>query len=85
MTKQFQHQVCYSVIDRVTFANGVWQGADIPESQRQQKDVETCPFIWDYLQRAGAEGWELVCVMENPNPAKGQPWVRTIYLKREMS
>ena len=81
----FQHQVCYSILDRVTFVNGVWQGADIPEPERQQKDVEDCPLVWDYLDQAGAEGWELVCVLETPNVAKGQPWVRTIFLKRALS
>ena len=79
---RFQHQVCYSVMDRVTFVNGVWQGADIPEAKRQQKDVEKCPLIWDYLQRAGTEGWELVCVLESASAVKGQPSVRTLFLKR---
>lgn len=84
MAARFQHQVCYSVLDRVTFVNGVWQGNDIPESERQPKDVEACPIVWDYLQQAGAAGWELVCVLETPHQVKGQPWVRTLYLKREM-
>jgi hypothetical protein len=65
--------------------NGVWQGANIPEAERQQKDVKSCPRIWDYLQRANADGWELVCVLETPNAAKGQPWVRTLFLKQQSS
>lgn len=85
MTTRFQHQVCYSVLDRVTFANGVWQGANIPEAERRPEDIQACPLVWDYLQRAGADGWELVCVLETPNAAKGQPWVRTLYLKRVAS
>jgi hypothetical protein len=85
MAARFEHQVRYSVLDRVTFVDGVWQGEDIPEAKRRQNDVEACPLVWDYLHRAGAEGWELVSVVETPNAAKGQPWVRTLFLKRESS
>lgn len=85
MNTQYQHQVCYSVLDRVTFVNGVWQGADIPESKRRQEDIQACPLVWEYLQHAGAEGWELVCVLETPSVVKGQYSVRTLYLKRSSS
>lgn len=85
MATRFDHQVCYSVQDRVTMVNGVWQGANIPESERQQKDVESCPLVWDYLRREGERGWELVCVLESPNPTKGQLWVRTLFLKRAVN
>lgn len=79
--KQFDHQVCYGMTDRIQFASGVWLGADIPEAQRKPADVLTCPLVWDYLSRAGAEGWELVSVIESP-AAKGAT-VRTCFLKRE--
>lgn len=82
MKSRVEHQVCYCVIDRVTFVNGQWQGADIPESKRVQKDVQACPLVWDYLNKAGAAGWELVSVLENQQVIKGQPYVRTLYLKR---
>ncbi len=85
MSTRYEHQVCYSVFDRVTFVNGVWQGADIPESQRKQSDVETCPLAWDYLNEAGADGWELVAVLETVAPGKGQPSVRTLFLKRQVA
>jgi hypothetical protein len=85
MAKRFQYRVCYSVMDRVTFSNGVWLGADIPEAQRKQQDVETCPQIWDHLQQLGEEGWELVTILETPAARpQGLP-VRTLYLKRELS
>jgi hypothetical protein len=73
------------VLDRVTFVNGVWQGDDIPEANRQTKDIEKCSLIWDYLQTVGDEGWELVCVLESPATAKGQYAVRTLFLKRAIS
>lgn len=85
MAKQFHHQVCYSVLDRVTFVNGEWQGGDIPESERKQEDAGSCPLVWDYLAKAGAEGWELVAVLETAHQNPKQPFVRTLYLKREVS
>ena len=84
MTTPYQHQVCYSILDRVTFVNGEWQGDDIPESDRKQEDAESCLLVWDYLAKAGAEGWQLVTVLETANQTPGQPFVRTLYLKREM-
>ena len=84
--KQFEYQVCYGVSDRVTFANSTWLGADIPESQRKQEDILTCPLMWEFLSRAGADGWELITVLETTvQAARGEQKVRTYFLKRELS
>jgi hypothetical protein len=79
--KRFEYQVCYGIADRVTFANGTWLGADIPESKRKQKDLLSCPLMWEFLGRAGAEGWELITVLETPAGRTGN--VRTYFLKRK--
>ena len=85
MSKRFQYQVCWSLSDHVTFVNGKWQGEDIPEAERQQKDMEGCPRVWDCLQCAGAEGWELVWILETPLGAtKGPQHKQTLFLKREL-
>ena len=76
----FEYQVCNGINDRVTFANGAWLGEDIPESQRQQEDILACPLMWEFLARAGADGWELVSVLET-SLGKQVP-VRTYFLKR---
>lgn len=81
---QFEHQVCYSVMDRVTFTNGQWLGENIPESERTQESITACPLVWEYLQRAGGEGWELVGVVETPAPGRNEPGVRTLFLKRQI-
>ncbi len=60
MSAAFEYQVCRVNFDRVTFVNGVWQGRDVPETQRKDADLQTCPAVWDYLQSAGQQGWELV-------------------------
>lgn len=83
--KQFEYQVCYGLVDRVTFANGTWLGADIPESKRKQEDVLTCPLMWEYLAEAGTNGWELVTILETPTGHKGDQKVRTYFLKREVA
>lgn len=82
MSRAFEHLVLYSVMDRITFANGEWLGADIPEAERVPKDVEACPLVWEYLNQAGAEGWELVSVLETASQVKNQPHVRTFFMKR---
>ena len=83
--RQFEYQVCYGVADRVTFANGEWLGADIPEAKRTQEDIQTCPLMWEFLSRAGAQGWELISLLETPAGPKGDQKVRTYFLKREVS
>jgi hypothetical protein len=60
MKRSFEYQVCRVNFNRVTFVNETWQGAEIPESKRKTEDVQSCPAVWDYLQRVGHEGWELV-------------------------
>lgn len=77
---QYEYQVCYGVADRITFTNGVWLGSDVPESERRAEDIESCPLMWEFLSRAGAEGWELISVLETPAVRGGS--VRTYFLKR---
>jgi hypothetical protein len=67
----------------VSFANGTWLGADIPEATRKQEDLLTCPLMWDFLVRAGEHGWELITVLESPAGKSGN--VRTYFLKRELA
>ena len=68
--KQFEYQVCYGVADRVTFANGTWLGDDIPEAKRKQEDIQTCPLMWEFLGRAGAQCWETDHTLGNARGTK---------------
>lgn len=81
--KAWEHLVCYGVNDRVTFSNGVWLGEDIPEEKRKAEDILACPLVWEFLVSTGAEGWELVTVLESP-AVRGSA-VRTYFLKRTAS
>ena len=60
MRKRFEYQVCRVNFHRVTFVNETWQGVASAESERKTEDIQSCPAVWDYLQRVGQEGWELV-------------------------
>jgi len=75
---QFEYMVCSTQLMRVTFINGEWQGELPPNANGA---LETCPPLWDFLQEAGANGWELVAVTNTSKPDE----LATLYLKREKS
>jgi hypothetical protein len=63
MAQAFDYLVCMSQAGKVTFVNGEWQGRPMgqqPVREYRDRLMESCPELSDYLQRAGAEGWELV-------------------------
>ena len=59
----YEYQVCQVQNAAVTFVNGAWQG-DVPTAQLKGPDEisDHCPRVWDYLNMAGKQGWELVAV-----------------------
>jgi hypothetical protein len=70
--------ICSSQLMRVTFVNGRWQGDLAPDSPGA---LETCPDLWEFLQRVGTNGWELVSVTSDQ--VEGEAILTTLYLKRE--
>ena len=60
MTKTFKYRVCQMQMSRVTFVNGQWQGLQIQEGIDQAQLYNSCPMVWEYLDSAGRDGWELV-------------------------
>ena len=76
---RFEYMVCATQLMRVTFVNGRWQGDLPPESPGA---LESCPDLWEFLQRVGNSGWELVSVTTN-NTASEETLLTTLYLKRE--
>ena len=85
MAKKIKNRVCYAVLDRVTYVNGKWQGADIPKSERNYQNLDSCPLVWDYLNKAGGKGWELVAALQTASQKQGKPSIRTLFLKRKSS
>lgn len=60
MAKIFRYRVCQVQMARVTFVNGQWQGLQIPEESNPTELYNSCPMVWDYLEAAGRDGWELI-------------------------
>ncbi len=52
---RFEYLVVFVENDRVIRANGHWQG-------ERDDDVSSCPSLFEYLESAGAQGWDLVAV-----------------------
>jgi hypothetical protein len=75
---RFEYMICSSQLMRVTFVNGRWQGDLAPDSPGA---FETCPDLWEFLQRIGNSGWELVSVTSDQ--MEGEAILTTLYLKRE--
>jgi hypothetical protein len=75
---RFEYMICSSQLLRVTFVNGRWQGDLPPELPGA---LETCPDLWEFLQRVGNSGWELISVTSDQ--MEGEAILTTLYLKRE--
>ena len=75
---RFEYMICSSQLMRVTFVNGRWQGDLSPD---EPGALETCPDLWEFLQRVGNSGWELVSVTSDQ--VEGEAILTTLYLKRE--
>ena len=76
----YEYQVCSVQYGRVTFANGAWQGS-APMGEDTSASLASCPNVWDYLQAAGRDGWELVSVVTHPQP-QAEAVQDMLYLKR---
>ena len=80
MFEEFEYQVCRVQFSRVTFVNGSWQGTIKPTEASQDRAMGTCPYVWDYLQQAGQDGWELVAALDHS--FEGNNW-QVLFLKRK--
>ncbi len=76
---RFEYMICTSQLMRVTFVNGRWQGDLSPDTPGA---LDTCPDLWEFLQRVGGSGWELVAVTAD-HATDEEAVLTTLYLKRE--
>ena len=79
MAERYEYQVCQVQSARVTFVNGVWMGGLQPSTNDHESALGSCPMVWDYLQEAGREGWELVGAVNQPISGDN---LEKLYLKR---
>lgn len=86
MSKVFKYRVCRTQRARVTFVNGRWQGLQIDNADADTL-FNSCPMVWDYLEMAGREGWELVSTASYAESRGGgySDSVDLLYLKKEES
>lgn len=80
--QSFEYQVCSVQYGRVTFVNGQWRGTTPLGSVDTNVALESCPNVWEYLQDAGREGWELVATVTHPNQQQPDATQDMLYLKR---
>ena len=78
--QNFEYQVCSVQYGRVTFVNGAWRGR-VPMNFDTSESLESCPNVWDYLQEAGRDGWELVSVITHQQKQQ-EAVLDMLYLKR---
>lgn len=81
MARTFEYRVCNVQQGHVTFVDGVWQGsAPLSEVAGLDDPFKFCLEVWDYLRRAGADGWELVATIGHQTKDASYD---ILYLKRE--
>lgn len=81
MPEQYRYQVCAMQNNRITFMNGVWQGEIGPSGVDPNVALDSCPTVWDFLNKAGREGWELTAVLDQPVE---NTHIQTLFLQRRL-
>jgi hypothetical protein len=74
-----EYRVCQVQESRVTYVNGDWQGTIAP-AQNVREALSSCLLEWEFLNTAGADGWELVSATGSVG---GDTNARVLYLRRE--
>lgn len=74
------HEFCVVMVqyDRVSFVNHQWIGSQPMDPSQTTSSLESCPWVWEWLTAASAEGWELVATLLMNPEQKGV----TMYLRR---
>ena len=80
--QNYEYQVCSVQYGRATFVNGLWRGS-VQMSEDTSAALASCPNVWDYLQEAGRDNWELVSVVTHPQE-RPDAAVDMLYLKRPL-
>jgi hypothetical protein len=84
VAKSFKYRVCQAQMARVTFVNGHWQGLQVPEESNPTELYNSCPMVWEYLESAGRDGWELVAVSSQADGMGGSGSANLLFLKKEV-
>jgi hypothetical protein len=84
VSRVFRYRVCQTQMARVTFVNGRWQGLQIENADADML-YNSCPMVWEYLEAAGRDGWELVAAAPHAGSDAGRVLNAAIllFLKKE--
>ena len=84
VVQNYEYQVCSVQYGRVTFVNANWRGHQpLGSAEDTNLLLESCPHVWEYLQEAGRDGWELVAATTHPQEQRDAAQ-DTLYLKRPL-
>ncbi len=86
MSASYEYVVCQIQNSRITFVNGVWQGKIDYRNADFNEAYNSCPYIWEYLQDAGLDGWELVAAVTQAATHEYKStdsFTNQLFLKRE--
>ncbi len=64
MKPAYEYLVCQSQEGKITVVNGEYIGRFMGNqavTEVRERMFDSCPDFCDFLQRVGADGWELVC------------------------
>ena len=85
MAKTYKYRVCQMQTARVTFVNGHWQGLQVPVESNPAELYNSCPMVWEYLESAGRDGWELVAASPQGGEfGLGAMSTTLLFLKKEV-
>jgi hypothetical protein len=86
VAKTYKYRVCQVQMTRVTFVNGHWQGLQVPVESNSAELHNSCPMVWEYLESAGRDGWELVAASpQGGELGLGAVSATLLFLKKEAS
>ena len=87
MANGYEYLVCQAQWGYVTFVNGEWQGSIDYRSGDPDAAYKSCPQVWEYLNRAGREGWEMVgaVTLVNTHGEGSSQATNQLFLKRAYS
>ena len=81
---RWEYRVWSLQLGKVLWDNGAWTGRVAVNKGSEKEMLESCPAVWDYLNAAGAEGWELVSATPSTVTRQGahEPIASSLFLKR---
>lgn len=82
MGRKYQYQQLNMQYGRIIYVNGQWNGSVYPNKDNEKEALQSCPYTWEYLDKAGADGWELISAVNQT--IKENQEMQLLFLKKEI-